>query len=113
MLSTELMVIDPPFRERLAAAKLDSVSRVLACVGHFVTSCFLVTEAVPDAMSLAAFVQTFSRLEVAESRTRLRHELLRSLAAEIRHMHEAGFVHQDLFWRNVLVRLQGARFEFY
>ena len=29
-------------------------------------------------------------------------------------MHDAGFVHQDLFWRNVLVRPTGDdRFEFY
>src|SRR5207237_7888877 len=78
------------------------------------TSCFLITEAVPEAMSLARFVQTFSGREFAESRARMRHELLRALAGEIRHMHDAGFVHQDLFWRNVLVRpKQGAGFEFY
>jgi len=81
---------------------------------HLVRSCFLITEAVPDALSLAAFVQTFHHRPMVRSRVRARHEVLRSLAAEVRRMHEAGFVHQDLFWRNVLVRpLSGERFEFY
>lgn len=195
MLTGDAIHIDPPFRQRLAAARLDTVARVLACRGqhlaawsrtsdavrvdlpdgggaifvkryhyptfkhrwrgvfrgtffgvnrarsefrnlrrmrqlgihavrpiacgerrtlHFVRSCFLITEAVPDAMSLATFVQTFHNRPMARSRIHARHEVLRSLAGEIRRMHEAGFVHQDLFWRNVLVRpLSGERFEFY
>lgn len=196
MLSSDLMVIDPPFRGRLAAHGLDTVARVLACGGdhlaawsrtsdvirvdftdgpgavfikryhyprwrhrwraffrgvffgasrarnefhtlqrmralgihavrpvawgerrftHFVQSCFLITEAVPEAMSLAAFAQSYGRPEQGRRASpRVRHEFLRSLAEEIRRMHEAGFVHQDLFWRNVLVRpLSQERFEFY
>jgi len=189
------MHIDPAFRERLARARLESVSAVLACVGdglaawsrtsdtirvdlhaedsaiyikryhyprwkhrlrgmfrgtffkpnrarsefralrlmralgiqgvrpvafgerrvwHFVQSCFLITEAVPGAMSLASFITEFSsRREGARTR-RARLEILTSLARQVRHMHEAGFVHRDLFWRNVLIRpLPDDRFEFY
>jgi len=198
MISSDSMLIDPPFRERLVGARLDTVERVLNCRGdhlaawsrssdvirvdlpdwpgsiyvkryhyprprhvwrgflrglffgasraraefanlarmrklgiqavrpiawgerrilHCVRSCFLITEAVPDAVSLATFVQTFSRLPLLRSRLRVRRELLRSLAREIRRMHEAGFVHHDLFWRNVLVRPvigpPQADFEFY
>ncbi|MEE8169683.1 MAG: lipopolysaccharide kinase InaA family protein [Phycisphaerae bacterium] len=195
MLTTDRMVIDGPFRERLASVALDTVSRVLACRGdhlaawshtsdsirvdlpngdgavfikryhfprwrhrwrgmfrgvffrasrafseyrnlkhmrrlgihavrpvawgerriaHFIRSCFLITEAVPNARSLATFVQTFSRRDMVGRRVRVRHEVLSSLAAETRRMHDAGFVHRDLFWRNVLVRpLSGDRFEFY
>lgn len=81
---------------------------------HFLTSCFLITEAVPDAASLAAFVQTFGARGHVADNPHTRHELLRSLARDIRRMHDAGFVHQDLFWRNVLIRPQSSgRFEFY
>lgn len=82
-------------------------------VAHFLRSSFLITEAVPDAISLAAFVQTFARHANDRAGVRVRHELLRGLAKEIRRMHDAGFVHRDLFWRNVLVRMLGPeRFEF-
>lgn len=194
MLTTERLVIDPPFRERLAAAKLDSVARVLACRGdhlaawsrtsdavrvdlpdarhaifvkryhyprwrnrikgffrgvflgasrarteyrnlrrmrqagilavrpiaygerrvlHFLCSSFLITEAVPDAVSLATFTKTYGRQPRVGASLRIRHEILRGLAREIRRMHDAGFVHRDLFWRNVLVRPMGPeKFEF-
>jgi hypothetical protein len=45
---------------------------------------------------------------------RARTEILTALARQVRQMHEAGFVHRDLFWRNVLIRpLPDDRFEFY
>jgi tRNA A-37 threonylcarbamoyl transferase component Bud32 len=195
MIETDQMTIDPPFREALAQAKLDSVQSVLACrgeqlaawsrttdaiscrlpgaattiyvkryhyprwrqrlrgafrgtflkqsrakseyralalmrqlgiqavrpiafgerrVGRFLKSCFLITEAVPNAMSLSAFIKRFSQHGDSPRATRGRREILTSLARQVRHMHGAGFVHRDLFWRNVLIRsMPDDRFEFY
>ncbi len=195
MFHTDRMVIDPPFRDHLERAGVDTVSAVLACVGdrlaawsrttdtiwrrmpegvssiyikryhyprwrqrlkgafrgtffkscrarneyralrlmrqlgihavrpvaygerrvgHFVRSCFLVTESVPDAVPLSWFVKTFSHRRDGLGAVAARREILTSLARHIRFMHEAGFVHRDLFWRNVLIRsLPDGRFEFY
>lgn len=193
LLQTEKMVIDPPFRERLASAGLDSVHAALSTPGdalaawsrttdairvdlpdgslflkryhfprwkhrwrgmlrgtfirssrakseyytlmlmrqlgiqavrpvaygerrasHFLRSCFLITEAVPAAMSLANFIKTFSHHRATPLARQARVEVLTTLARQVRHMHEAGFVHRDLFWRNVLIRpLPDHRFEFY
>ncbi|MFH1419194.1 MAG: lipopolysaccharide kinase InaA family protein [Planctomycetota bacterium] len=83
-------------------------------VAGFVRSCFLITESVPDAMPLSSFIKTFSDCADSDAARRGRWEILTSLAKQVRHMHEAGFVHRDLFWRNVLIRvLPGDRFEFY
>jgi tRNA A-37 threonylcarbamoyl transferase component Bud32 len=83
-------------------------------IGHFVRSCFLVTEAVPDAMPLSSFIKTFGDRRDSAQAQRSRREILTALARQVRHMHEAGFVHRDLFWRNVLIRfLPDSRFEFY
>lgn len=81
---------------------------------HFVRSCFLITEAVPDAMSLVTFIKTFADHVMTSQSRKAKVEILTSLARQIRHMHEMGFVHRDLFWRNVLIRpLPDDRFEFY
>lgn len=83
-------------------------------VGHFLKDCFLMTEAVPDALSLATLIQTVGGRCRTQLAIRARREILTSLAVQVRHMHSAGFVHRDLFWRNVLIRLlPGDRFEFY
>ncbi|HRW52930.1 MAG TPA: lipopolysaccharide kinase InaA family protein, partial [Phycisphaerae bacterium] len=80
----------------------------------FVRSCFLITESVPDAMPLSAFIQKFGAHRGTPRSIEIRREILVSLARQVRHMHDAGFVHRDLFWRNVLIRcLPGDRFEFY
>lgn len=82
-----------------------------------VRSCFLITEAVPEAMSLATFIHTFARGHVslsADAAIAVRRNILINLALQVRFMHEAGFVHRDLFWRNVLIRpLPNREFEFY
>ncbi len=81
---------------------------------HFLRSCFLITEAVPETMSLSAFIQRFGEHRGTSTAVRYRREILTALARQVRHMHQAGFVHRDLFWRNVLIRsLPGGRFEFY
>ncbi len=195
MFVTDHLLIDPPFREHLRRAGLDSVSAVLACVGdrlaawsrtgdtimvklphacspvyikryhyprlrhrvqgmfrgtffkasrarseyralalmrrlgiqavrpvafgerrrgHFLRSCFLITEAVPEAMALSSFIRTFSHRRESAQAIGARRDILTSLARQIRHMHQVGFMHRDLFWRNVLIRiLPENRFEFY
>ncbi len=85
--------------------------RRIAC---FVRSCFLITETVPDAMPLSWFIKTFSDRQASRRALEARREILTMLARQVRHMHDAGFVHRDLFWRNVLIRLlPDNRFEFY
>jgi len=80
----------------------------------FVRSCFLITEAVPDAMALSTFITKFGRHRGGARAWHVRQEVLCSLARQVRHMHAMGFVHRDLFWRNVLIRsLPEDRFEFY
>ncbi len=80
----------------------------------FVRTCFLITESVPDSMPLSAFIQRFAEQRGSRRSVQIRREILTSLARQVRHMHDAGFVHRDLFWRNVLIRcLPGDRFEFY
>jgi tRNA A-37 threonylcarbamoyl transferase component Bud32 len=82
--------------------------------GHFLHSCFLITEAVPGAMALSSFIRTFSHHRESPQEIRARRDILTSLARQIRHMHQVGFMHRDLFWRNVLIRiLPENRFEFY
>lgn len=81
---------------------------------RFIRSCFLITEAVPDAIPLSSFIQTFGEHRGSAQAVCIRREILASLARQVRHMHQSGFVHCDLFWRNVLIRsLPGDRFEFY
>jgi hypothetical protein len=69
----------------------------------FLCACFLVTEAVPGAMSLLQFVQQACADEPAWCGHARRRELLASLARQVRTMHRAGFVHGAMFWRNVLL----------
>jgi tRNA A-37 threonylcarbamoyl transferase component Bud32 len=83
----------------------------------FVSRSFLITEAVPESMALSTFIQRYGGTPgVGQSATviKLRRRILVQLARQIRHMHDAGFVHRDLFWRNVLIRpLPNQQFEFY
>ncbi len=100
-----------------------------------VRSCFLITEAVPDAMSLATFIHRYGpgiardaagdvgragaarepKLGLPEwAAIEAKRSILINLARQVRFMHDAGFVHRDLFWRNVLIRpLPNREFEFY
>ncbi len=82
-----------------------------------VRSCVLITEAVPEAMSLATFIRRFGQGESGlppDAAMMARRAILTHLARQVRFMHDAGFVHRDLFWRNVLIRpLPNREFEFY
>lgn len=72
-------------------------------VGHFVAACFLITEEVPQAHNLTTFAR-----HVGDERQSLslaqRRQMIRRLATEVAAMHAAGFLHGQLFWRNILIR---------
>jgi len=72
---------------------------------HFVTNCFLITEAVPQSTSLVSFAvgaeENSNGRALSPSE---RHALIRSLAQQVRLMHDSGFAHGRLFWRNVILR---------
>ena len=65
---------------------------------------YLLTESVPETVTLEQFVITHS----VTSETG---ELVRKLAAVVQRLHAAGFDHRDLKWSNILVHTEGsARF---
>jgi hypothetical protein len=72
-------------------------------IGHFLAACFLITEEVPEAQNLTSFAQ-----DIVAGRRPQRHAervaLIHALADQVRALHETGFSHGNLFWRNVLIR---------
>lgn len=72
-------------------------------IGHFLSVCFLITEEAPHACNLTTFAR-----HVAEGRRTLapesRRAALRGLARLVAEMHAMGFIHGNLFWRNILIR---------
>jgi tRNA A-37 threonylcarbamoyl transferase component Bud32 len=69
---------------------------------------FIATRSIPDALTLVEFWRSHcADLTTAGSRA-LRSTLARQLAEITRRMHDAGFFHRDLYWRNVLVTRQPA-----
>jgi hypothetical protein len=67
---------------------------------------FILTRAIPGAMTLTEFLAARCPNRSAEPARRLRDALRRQLAAMVRTIHDAGFFHRDLFWRNILVTWQ-------
>ena len=64
---------------------------------------FLISEGVPESLSLDLFIRDYlPSLERNEQR-RLRREMIERLADYTRRMHEHRFVHHDYFWRNILL----------
>ena len=86
--------------ERIAAGEeRDALGRLLRA--------FLITRAVPGAKTLTEFVeQECADRSLPGSRT-MRNQLLVQLAAMTRRIHERGFFHNDLYWRNILVTRAG------
>jgi hypothetical protein len=72
-------------------------------VGHFLAACFLMTEEVPGAVNLTTFAQAVQdgRRELSPAQ---RQEMIRELARALSEMHAHGVSHNNLFWRNILVR---------
>ncbi|MDX1486772.1 MAG: lipopolysaccharide kinase InaA family protein, partial [Acidiferrobacterales bacterium] len=102
------------FLARLRASGLDVVRPVAygeeRCA-RLLRRAFLLTEAVPEALSLQEFItQVLPTLRGRQAR-RLREEMINRLAATVRELHTHGLCHQDLYWRNiVLSRPRFARF---
>ena len=69
---------------------------------------WILTRAVPDALTLTDFVQKHASRRAAPESRRLRYALINRLAAMTRQIHDAGFFHNDLVWRNVLVTWPGS-----
>jgi hypothetical protein len=88
-----------PAPERIAVGEeRDALGRLLRT--------FIVTRAIPDAMTLTEFVQKHCPdRRTAASRT-LRADLWRQVADLASRIHGVNFFHHDLVWRNVLVTWQ-------
>jgi hypothetical protein len=64
---------------------------------------FIVTRAIPEAQTLIEFINGPARDRSRADVRNLRRQLIEQLAEMTRRIHDAGFFHRDLFWRNVLV----------
>lgn len=73
------------------------------------TGAFLLTEAVPDTLTLEEFARLPAKDLPPAALRRTRLLLCGQLAGMTRALHQAGGFHNDLYWRNVLV--QNARSE--
>jgi hypothetical protein len=63
---------------------------------------FILTETIPKALTLTEFLQSVATRE-HNAVMDLHQSLLHQLAGMARRAHDAGFYHQDLKWRNLLV----------
>lgn len=66
---------------------------------------FIITRAIPGAMTLPEFAKQHPRAECSPHNRSLRSSVLEQVATMTRQIHDAGFHHQDLVWRNILVTL--------
>jgi len=64
---------------------------------------FVITEAIPRAWALPQFVDEFCPNRATAESRELRDGLCRQMATLTRRMHDGGFFHYDLVWRNILV----------
>lgn len=67
---------------------------------------FIATRTIPEALTLSDFVRRHCPARDTPSARALRASLLRQLAAMTHRAHQAGFFHNDLYWRNILVTWQ-------
>lgn len=78
--------------------------------GRWLLRSFLLSAAVRDALPLDAFIRDrLPGMSPPATARAARRELLLRLADSVRRLHDARFVHHDLFWRNIL--LSGARLD--
>ena len=97
--------------DAFAAAGVNCAQRIAAgeerdAIGRLKRA-FLITLAVPGARTLTEFVaQDCPDPSKSDSR-RLRHQLIMELAEMTRRIHDRGFFHNDLYWRNVLATRAG------
>jgi hypothetical protein len=89
-------------RLNLASAEAIAVGEDRDALGRL-RRAFILTRAIPAAMTLVEFMQGPGRDRSSAETRALRKRLIRQLAGMTRRIHEAGFFHHDLVWRNVLV----------
>jgi hypothetical protein len=70
---------------------------------------FILTRAVPNAGTLLEYLGRPGSTGGEACPPEIRQVLRRQLAAMTRRIHEAGFFHNDLYWRNVLVEVAPAQ----
>lgn len=80
---------------------------------RFVRSAFVITEAVPDAVTLATFAQAHTNGAARSLPPPARRRFFESLGRQVGTLHRNRITHGAMFWRNVLVQQPDAdRFEF-
>lgn len=73
-----------------------------------ISNCMIITREVEDSVQLDQFIdQLESGDDSEETKRGIRRQIMRSLAANLRKIHGRRFYHDDLKWRNVLVRRAG------
>ena len=72
-------------------------------------SAFIITRAIPDATGLIEFMSQRCPAASGAANAQSRRAVLRQLAEMTRAIHQAGFFHNDLYWRNILVSLEKNR----
>jgi tRNA A-37 threonylcarbamoyl transferase component Bud32 len=63
---------------------------------------------VPDSLTLEEFIRGLDRKDRGHARETSNRHLLAQVADSVRRIHDAGFFHHDLVWRNILVTPRGA-----
>lgn len=64
---------------------------------------YLISEGVPDPLSLDLFIRDVLPTLPPAERRRQREDLVRALADYTKRLHDHFFVHHDYFWRNILL----------
>ena len=72
-------------------------------VAGLLAASFILTEATPRALNLTTFAQCVES-KVVNLPPPARHAAICELAGLVRHMHDVGCEHGNLFWRNILIR---------
>jgi tRNA A-37 threonylcarbamoyl transferase component Bud32 len=85
-----------PTAQRVACGEQRDLLGRLRCA-------FVITEAIPRTWALPQFVEEFCPSRATSESRELRDGLCRQMATLVRRIHDAGFYHCDLVWRNILV----------
>lgn len=65
---------------------------------------FIITRAVPNVETLLEFIPKHCPSRTTAQSREMRGQILQQLASMTRRIHEVGFFHNDLYWRNILVQ---------
>ena len=75
-------------------------------------NCMLITKEVTGAVQLDKFIEELDQTEEPQDlKDALRQQISDSIAKSLRKIHDAHFFHEDLKWRNILVRRVGEKRE--